>query len=138
MRHVSELLVPGFGRPVLLCRGRIPRARGLEGYVRGGYGPFRQPKLECGCCAMLVFGLGWVLQPYIVSVLQPLTSQLCLHGCDRLVVGHTNARGGTLEIIMIDVPDLVRVSVVEPISNSDHSSLSAVISMAAGCSKLIC
>ena len=25
-RHVSELLVPGFGRPVLLCRGRMPRA----------------------------------------------------------------------------------------------------------------
>ena len=26
MRHVSELLVPGLGRPVLLCRGKIPRA----------------------------------------------------------------------------------------------------------------
>ena len=23
MRHVSELLVPGFGRPVLLCRGKM-------------------------------------------------------------------------------------------------------------------
>ena len=31
---------------------------------------------------------------------------------------------------MTDVPDLVRVSVVAPIGNSDHSSLSAVISMA--------
>ena len=29
MRHVSEELVPGFGRPVLLCRGKIPRARGM-------------------------------------------------------------------------------------------------------------
>ena len=29
MRHVSELLVPGLGRPVLLCRGKIPRARGM-------------------------------------------------------------------------------------------------------------
>ena len=27
MRHVSEVLVPGFGRPVLLCRGKMPRAR---------------------------------------------------------------------------------------------------------------
>ena len=25
MRHVSELLVPGFGHPVLLCRGKMPR-----------------------------------------------------------------------------------------------------------------
>ena len=29
MRRVSEVLVPGFGRPVLLCRGKMPRARGM-------------------------------------------------------------------------------------------------------------
>ena len=51
-------------------------------------------------------------------------------GCDQLVVGPTLARGGTLDLLMTDVPDLVRVSVVAPIGNSDHSSLSAVISMA--------
>ena len=49
-----------------------------------------------------------------------------------MVVGPTHARGGTLdlEILITDVPDQVRVSVVAPIGNSDHSSLSAVISMA--------
>ena len=43
MRHVSEVLVPGFGRTVL-CRGKMPRARGMAAYVRDGYGAFRQPK----------------------------------------------------------------------------------------------
>ena len=38
-----------------------------------------------------------------------------------------NARGGTLDLLMTDVPDLVRVAVVAPI---DHSSLSALILMA--------
>ena len=28
-RHMSELLVPGFGRPVLLCQSKMPRARGM-------------------------------------------------------------------------------------------------------------
>ena len=51
-------------------------------------------------------------------------------GCDQLVVGPTHARGGTLDLLMTDVPDLVQVSVVAPISNSDHSALSAFISMA--------
>ena len=51
-------------------------------------------------------------------------------GCDLLVVGQTHARGGTLDLLMADVSDLVWVSVVVPIGNSDHSSLSAVISMA--------
>ena len=54
LRHVSELLVPGFSCPVLLCRGKLPRARGMAAYVRDGYGAFRQPKFECGCCEMLV------------------------------------------------------------------------------------
>ena len=55
MRHVSEVLVPGFGRPVLLCRSKMPQARGMVAYVRDGYGSFRQPKFECGCCEMLFF-----------------------------------------------------------------------------------
>ena len=30
-------------------------------------------------------------------------------GCDQLVVGPTHARVGTLDLLMTDVPDLVRV-----------------------------
>ena len=33
MHHVSELLVPGFGRPVLLCWGKMLWARGMAAYV---------------------------------------------------------------------------------------------------------
>ena len=50
--------------------------------------------------------------------------------CDQLVVGPTHARGGTLDLLMTDVPYLVRVSIVAPIGNSDHFFLSVVISMA--------
>ena len=38
-------------------------------------------------------------------------------GCDQLVVGSTHARGGTLDLLTTDVPDLVRVAVVPPIGN---------------------
>ena len=51
-------------------------------------------------------------------------------GCDQLVVGPTHARDGTLDLLMTDVPNLVRVAVVAPMGNSDQSSLSAVFSMA--------
>ena len=51
-------------------------------------------------------------------------------GRDQLVVGPTHARGGTLDLLVTDIPDVVRVDVVESIGNSDHSSRSAVISMA--------
>ena len=69
MHHVSELLAPGFCRPVLLCRGKMPRARGMAAYVRDGYGAFRQPKFECGCCEMLVFRVCGVRQSHYVHSL---------------------------------------------------------------------
>ena len=50
-----------------------------------------------------------------------------VYGCNQLGDGPTHARGGTLDLMMTVVPDLVRVAVVAPIGNSDHSSLSAVI-----------
>ena len=34
--------------------------------------------------------------------------------CYQLVVSPTHARGGTLNLLMTDVPDLVRVAVVAP------------------------
>ena len=55
MHHVSELLVPGFGRPVLFCRGMRRRARWMAANVRDGYGAFRQPKFGCNCCGIIVF-----------------------------------------------------------------------------------
>ena len=51
-------------------------------------------------------------------------------GCDQLVIGPTHACGGTLDILMTDVPDLVRVAVVAPLGSSDNLSLSIAISMA--------
>ena len=35
--------------------------------------------------------------------------------CDKFVVGPTHAHGGTLDLLMTDVPDLVRIAVVAPI-----------------------
>ena len=51
-------------------------------------------------------------------------------GCDQLAISPTHARGGTLDPLMTDVPDLVWVAVVAPLGGSDHSSLSIAISMA--------
>ena len=41
-------------------------------------------------------------------------------GCDQLVVGPTHASDGILDLLMTDVPDLIKVAVVSPIGNSDH------------------
>ena len=49
---VSEILVPGFGR-CLVVPEQDAWARGMAAYVRDGYGAFRQPNFECGCCEML-------------------------------------------------------------------------------------
>ena len=50
-------------------------------------------------------------------------------GCDQFVVDPTHERGGTLDLLVTDVPDLVRAAIVASTGNSDHSSLLAVISV---------
>ena len=65
--HVSELLVPSFGHPALLCLGKMHQARGMAAYGRNGSRTFRQPKFECGCSEILVFkvcGVGHNLYVY--------------------------------------------------------------------------
>ena len=44
---------------------RIPRARGMAAYARGGYEAFCQPKYECGCCEMLVLVVCGARQNYV-------------------------------------------------------------------------
>ena len=71
MRQVSEVLVSSFGRPVLLCRGKMPRAqmpwaRGMAAYVRDGYGTFRKPSFKYGCWEMLSFRVCGVRQNHYV------------------------------------------------------------------------
>ena len=65
LRHVSELLVPGLV-PVLLCQRKLHRARGMAAYVRNGYGAFRRPKFESGCCEMRVVRVCGLRQNFYV------------------------------------------------------------------------
>ena len=58
---MSEVLVPGFGRPVL-CRAQDASGPWIASYVRDDYGAFRRPKCESGCCEMLVFRVCFVRQ----------------------------------------------------------------------------
>ena len=74
-------------------------------------------------------GSGWVLLPLTVTESQPLTLQQSPVAVSWSSA-QPHARGGTLDLLMTDVPDLVQVAAAAPIGNSDHSSLLAVISMA--------
>ena len=47
--------------------------------------------------------------------------------CRQLVTGPTHRLGGTLDLLLTNVPDLCRVTTNAPIGNSDHSSISTTI-----------
>ena len=68
MHHVSELLVPEFGHPVLLCQGKMPLALWMAAYVTDDYEAFRQPKFECGCFEILVYRVCGIRQNCMCSV----------------------------------------------------------------------
>ena len=185
LRYPSRVGV-GFSRfrsSCLVVSGKDASVSGMAASLRDGYGAFRQPRFECGCCEMLFFRVcGVRLNVYVCSLYRNpdlddrnfdclLASKVAVRaedvrasflfvgdlngnhqewlgstttnsrgvaafdfatvsGCDQFVVGPTHARGVTHDLLMTDVLDLVRVAVVAPMGNSDHSSLSAVITMA--------
>ena len=57
-------------------------------------------------------------------------------GCDQLVVGPTYARGGLLNLLMTDFPNLARVAIIAPIGNSLLSAGGHFDGT--DCSKLVC
>ena len=54
MRHSSEVLVPGFRKPLLVKRDAIPRARGMAVYIRNNFSASHKSCYECGCHEMQV------------------------------------------------------------------------------------
>ena len=75
---------------------------------------------------MAIIRNGWVLQTRTAMELQLLTSQLSPVAISLL---SAQPMHGTIGLLITDVPDPVQVAVVAPIRNSDHCSLSEVISM---------
>ena len=57
-------------------------------------------------------------------------------GCDQLIVCPVNARDGTPDLLITDVPDLVRAAVVTPIGYSGHCSVGGHFAGSSG-SKLV-
>ena len=53
----------------LVVPSNMPRSLGMAAYVPDGYGAFRQPKFECGCCEKLGFRVCGVRQNlYVFSL----------------------------------------------------------------------
>ena len=48
-RHIAELSIPGFKRPILLKRNEINRAQGMAVYIRSGCSASHKASFECGC-----------------------------------------------------------------------------------------
>ncbi len=179
-RHLSEVRVPGFSRPIVLYRNCRPRVRGMAVYVRDGFCASVYKSHICDCCELQVVRIcGGRMNFYVFSVYRNpdiddhvydclLDSMASIQeddsraafifvgdfnanhaewlgsprtdahgtaardfadvsGCDQLVSGPTHERGGTLDLLFTDVPDLVTVSVRAPVGGSDHSALSFVV-----------
>ena len=49
MGHVTEMLIPGFKKPILFQHNAIPRAQGMALYIRKDFPSFRKANFECRC-----------------------------------------------------------------------------------------
>ena len=135
-------LVPGFSLPTLLCLGKMPLARGMAAYVWDGYGAFRQPKFECGCCEIVIFRVCGVRQNFYVFSLyrnHELDDRIFFKfECPSSGVAgfYHHELSWSCNFWLRNCLRLRSVGGLSPVANRLkwlHSSLSAVISMAQAC-----
>ena len=73
---------------------------------------------------MAIIRNGWVLLPIFATTANhhgvAALDFATVSGCDQLVTGPTHARGGTLDLLITDIPDVVRVGIVAPLGGSDQ------------------
>ena len=48
-RHIAELSIPGFKRPILFKSNEINRAQGMAVYITNGCSASHKATFECGC-----------------------------------------------------------------------------------------
>ena len=53
-RYISELMIPGFGRPMQLLKGEVDRFRRLAVCVRDCFSTYRHRSYTYGCCTVTV------------------------------------------------------------------------------------
>ena len=53
-RHIFDLIIAGFSRPMQLLKDEVERFRGLAAYVRHGFSAYRQRNYKCGCCEVIL------------------------------------------------------------------------------------
>ncbi len=177
-RHDSELLIPGFSKPLFIRRNVAKRRRGMSVHIREGFSAHRKTKYECAChetiairvCAQLqnFYILGSYRNPdsddtifdcllMAMSMIQdddrkaafvfvgdfnahhrewldsvsPTDSHgraaldfANVSGCSQLVAGPTHLAGNRLDLVLTDVPDVVKVTTMAPLGTSDHSAIS--------------
>ena len=110
MRHVSELLVHGFGRHVWLSWGWMSRARGMAAYVWDGYGAFHQIKFGCGCCEMFFRVRGARQNFYVFSLYRNSALDNQIFNCLLISVWQFDSKFDKFDSKLI-FEDQVRVNV---------------------------
>ena len=82
MRHVSEVLIPSFKKPIFLRRNAIHRAQGMALYIRKDFSASRKANYECRCHEVQVLKVcGKTNNFYIFSVYRNPDADDSIYDC---------------------------------------------------------
>ncbi len=65
-RHDSELMIPGFSKPLFIRRSVAKRRRGMSVHIREGFSAHRKTKYECTCHETVVIRVCAQLQNFYI------------------------------------------------------------------------
>ena len=134
--HISELMVPGFGRPMQLFRGEVDRFRELAVHVRDGFSACGLRGYEYGSCEIVEVRICssshkfYVFSAYRNPDVSDKTFDCLLIALAKMqsvdkktVTESTHIDERVLDLVLTDIADVVGIRVGSPIGTSVHSSV---------------
>ena len=138
-RHVSELIIPGFRKPIILRRDAIPRARGMAVYVRSDFSASHKIAFECICHETQVFKVsGKHNNFYIFSLYRNPDLDGSIYDCliDRIAAVQESDRRASF--VFVGDLNAHHRDWLNSVSQTDHHGIAALdFATVSGCEQLI-
>ena len=138
-RHLTEILIPNFKKPILLRSDAFPRARGMALYIRNDFSATNQKSYECSCHEMQIVKVcGRHSNFYIFSIYRNPDASDSIYDCLLSSMAHIQQNDRKSSFVFVGDFNAHHREWLNSISPTDRHGLCAYdFSSESGCVQLV-
>ena len=138
-RHVSELRVPGFSKPLLRLWVPGDGSRGMAVYIREGFPAYRQSCFECSCHEVMVVRVcSRLMNYYFIALYRVHNADDSIYDCLLYAMGQIQSRDSKAAFVFVGDFNAHHQEWLQSVSRTDaHGRAAYDFSVLSGCDQLV-